>query len=40
MFAFATVTVTLAFIGVVIFIPSSRPTARLVKIIDAWRRRP
>lgn len=39
MFAFATLAVVVAFIGVVIFIPSPRPTARLVKILRAWRRR-
>lgn len=39
MYVLATVTVVLAFIGAVIFVPSSRPSARLVRIIRAWRRR-
>jgi hypothetical protein len=40
MYVLATVSVVVAFIGVVIFVPSGRPTRRLERIIRAWRRRP
>lgn len=39
MYGFATVSVVVAFIGVVIFVPSERPVRRLERIIRAWRRR-
>ena len=39
MYGFATVSVVVAFIGVVIFAPSERPARRLERIIRAWRRR-